>query len=86
MCAKVVHNWSSWMASFQFFGICDPLTPFKCPLGLEGLISLAYFHSLMNLHSVSNLVPIGPVVWKLSQIYELMTPSPMLVGYRGVNF
>ena len=31
---------------------------------------------------LSNLVPIGPVVWKLSQIYELMTPMPL--GYQGV--
>ena len=57
MCAKFVHNRSSCLAFFQYFLICDPQTPFKCPLGLEGLICLAYFHSLMNLYMFAKFDP-----------------------------
>ena len=34
----------------NFFLICDTLTPARCPLGLEGLIVLAYVDSLVNLY------------------------------------
>ena len=42
-CAKFVHNRSSCLASFQHFWICDPQTPFKCPMGLEGLLFFLLF-------------------------------------------
>ena len=59
-CAKFVPDRYSCLASFPHFTICD---------------CLAYINSLVNPGvRVPNLVPIGPVVWKLSHIFELMNP------------
>ena len=86
-CAKFVHNLCSCLASYQYFWIYDPKTLFKCPLGLEGLICLAYFHSRMNLYTCAKFVPdrsrgleAFPHFW----IDDPLTPMPL--GYHRVTF
>ena len=46
---------------------------------------LAYVHSLVNMYTCTKTM-IVPVVWKLSQIYELVTPYPLPIGYQGLIF
>ena len=44
-------------------------------------------HKYVLFYPCSHLGPIGPEVWKLSQIYELMTHlTPMSFGYQRVIF
>ena len=56
-CAKFGPDRYSCLASFPHFLICDPLTPSKCPLGLEWLICLAYVYSLVNLYTCAKFGP-----------------------------
>ena len=45
-----------WYLS-HIFEFVTPLSPFKCPLGIERLICLAYVHSLMNLYMCAKCGP-----------------------------
>ena len=56
-CLKFVPDRSSCLASFSHFGMCDPLIPSKCPLGLDMLICLAYAHSLIHLYTCAKCDP-----------------------------
>ena len=86
-CPKFVPNPSSCLASFPHFGICDPLTPSKCPLGLKGLICLAYVHSVMNMYTCAKFGPdqfSGLEAFPDLLFDDPLTPCPS--GTKGLIF
>ena len=72
---------------FPTFLIREHLTPFKCPLWLEVLFCLAYFHSLINQYTCAKFGrdrSRGLEAFTYLWIYDPL--SPMHLGYQGVNF
>ena len=58
-CPKFVPDRSSCLAYFLHFGICDPLTPSKYPLGLESSMFSADIYSQMYQHTCVKCGPDG---------------------------
>ena len=70
---------------FGIFPICLNIfeIPFKCPSGLEGLICLAYFHSLMNMYTCATFGPdrsSGLEAFLDISIYDPLTPMLLVVS------
>ena len=62
-------------------------TPLKCPLGIEGLLWLAYFHFLMNLYTCAKFGPDrsrGLEAFPDLLIDDPLTPMPLV--YKGLMF
>ena len=61
------------LTTFHRFEFFPHETPKMTPMGLNGLICLAYVYSQVNLQTWQNLVAIGPAVQQRSQISEFLT-------------
>ena len=63
--------------------MCAPLTPSKCPLGLEELLILAYVHSVINVYTCAKYGPdrsSGLEAFPDLLIDDPLTPMPL--GYQ----